>query len=65
MTDMRGMEMKLHKQADKISQIEAKVDKLLEMIEDLNQKLNTPVETTPVDRNYKGFETPTILSGGL
>lgn len=56
MTDTRELEMRLHKHADRLGQIENKVDNLLKMIEDLNVKLNQPIETTPVDRNYRGFK---------
>ena len=56
MTDIRDLEMRLHKQAHRLGQIENKVDNLLKMIEDLNAKLSKSIETTPIDRNYRGFK---------
>lgn len=42
------LEMKLHAMSDRISSLEHK-------IEMLNKKLEKKSETTPIDRNYRGF----------
>ena len=52
MTDMRGMEMKLHKVVERIGKLEARIDEALKAVEEMNK----PKETIPVDRNYKGFK---------
>lgn len=55
MTDTRELEMRLHKHADRLGQLEGKIDNLLKMIKDLNAKPDKPIETTPIDRNYRGI----------
>lgn len=52
MTDMRGMEMKIHKVVERLGKLEARIDEALKLFEALKE----PKETIPVDRNYKGFE---------
>lgn len=52
MTDMRGMEMKIHKVVERLGKLEARIDEALKVIEEMNKTK----ETIPVDRNYKGFK---------
>jgi len=46
------IEMKLHKIVDRLSQVEAKVEQALAIIE----KAKDTKETTPIDRNYRDFK---------
>ena len=52
MMDNSQIEMKMHKLADRIGQVEAKIERALKLIEEMNK----PKESDPIDRNYRGFK---------
>ena len=60
MTDTRSLEMRLHKHADRLAELESKIENLLKTVEDLNANINkpivietTPIETTPITEYYE------------